>query len=480
MVMSGSSMATYFMVSLILLISAFIIGITVSDQQQQQQEQTRTIVVPGSSSSSSTFNIFKKEASSSDSEQQFEKIIEALMATQDYSNWAEVLTATFLIPTDNNPLINTASSSSSCQSLSSTIGYHIIPQQLSFSVLGTFPIGSRIPTLLPEKSILVTNNSKSNYTIDEIQITYPDLYMNGAVVVHGINSTLNYTVYGCKDSGRRRSLLDDNPLFSIIRDDDGNETRGVTVSVSSSSISSMQWVIAFIVVFCCFLLVLGCILVWFCLKQQGGGAVNHEQEMQPLNVVNQGNLNVGNEEVQEHVNVQNLNAEEVVNEEEEFVDEEEEVVNEEEEVVNEEEEVVNEEEEVVNEEEEVVAEAAALVGVDDPIIQNLDAEEVQEHDNVQNLNAEEVVNEEEEVVYEEAAALVGVGDAIVQLPEEGENGNPILDDQFGGAAEVQEDENGNLYMVINQIVQEEEEHVESPVSIEQESGPENSSRSSNE
>ncbi|KAI3877775.1 hypothetical protein MKX03_019215 [Papaver bracteatum] len=425
MVMSGSSMATYFMVSLILLISAFIIAITVSDQQQQKQEQTRTIVVPGSSSSSTFINIFKKEGSS-DSEQQFEKIIEALMATQDYSNWAEVLTATFLIPTDDNPF------SSSCQSLSSTISYHIIPQQLSFSVLRTFPIGSRIPTLLPEKSILVTNNSKSNYTIDEIQITYPDLYVNGAVVVHGINSTLNYTVYGCdhkessKDSGRRRSILYDDP-FSIIRDDDRNETGGVTVSSSSGS---MRWVIVLIIaIFCILLLVIGCILVRICFKQQGGrGAVNREEEMQPLNVVNQGNLNVGNEEVQEHVNVQNLDAEQVVNEE----------------------------------------------------------EEVQEHVNVQNLDAEEVVNEEEEVVDEEAA-LVGVGvgvvDQIVQFPEEGENGNPILNDQLGGIAEVQEDEHGNLHLVINNqmgVAEEEEEHVESPVSIEQESGPENSSRSSNE
>ncbi|KAI3850670.1 hypothetical protein MKW98_030730 [Papaver atlanticum] len=411
MVMSGSSMATYFMVSLILLISAFIIAITVSDQQQQQE--TRTIVIPGSSSSS-TFNIFKKEASS-DSEQQFEKIIEALMATQDYSNWAEVLTATFLIPSDN-PF------SSSCQSLSSTISYHIIPQQLSFSVLRTFPIGSRIPTLLPEKSILVTNNSKSNYTIDGIQITYPDLYMNGAVVVHGINSTLNYTVYGCdhkeisKDTGKTRSLLDDNP-FSIIMDDDRNETGGVTVSSSSGS---MLWVIVLIVAICCILLlVIGCILVRICFKQQGGGggAVNHEEEMQPLNVVNQGNLNVGNEQVQEHVNVQNL-----------------------------------------------------------------DAGEVQEHGNVQNLDAEEVVNVGHEGVAE-AAALVGVG-PIIQFPEEGENGNPILNDQFGGAAELQEDENGNLHMVINQMGvvddDEEEEEEESPVSIEQESGPENSSRSSNE
>ncbi|MCL7038306.1 hypothetical protein MKW94_011472, partial [Papaver nudicaule] len=50
----------------------------------------------------------------------------------------------------------------------------------------TFAVGSRIPTLLPEKTLLVTNNSKSNYTINEILITNPDLYMNGAVVVHGI------------------------------------------------------------------------------------------------------------------------------------------------------------------------------------------------------------------------------------------------------------------------------------------------------
>ncbi|RZC51053.1 hypothetical protein C5167_019484 [Papaver somniferum] len=212
MVMSGSSMATYFMVSLILLISGF--GITVSDQQQQQQQQ---IVVPGSCSS--TFDIFKKEASSS-SEQQFEKIIEALMATQDYSNWAEVLTATFLIPTDN-PLINT-STSSSCQSLSSTIGYHIIPQQLSFSVLQTFAIGSRIPTLLPEKTILVTNNSQSNYTIDEIQITYPDWYASGGVVVHGIKSTLNYsTSFGRQgEAGGSKVVLVEN----LILNDDRNET----------------------------------------------------------------------------------------------------------------------------------------------------------------------------------------------------------------------------------------------------------------
>ncbi|KAI3912482.1 hypothetical protein MKX01_020500 [Papaver californicum] len=263
MVMSGSSMATYFMVSLILLISAFIIAITVSDQQQKQQ-QTHPIDLPGSSS---PLNIFKKEASSS--EQQFENIIEALMATQDYSNWAEVLsitdpftfpiTATFLIPSDN-PLINTTSSSySSSQSLSSTIGYHIIPQQLSFSVLQTFAIGSRIPTLLPEKTILVTNNSRSNYTIDEIQITYPDLYMNGAVVVHGIKSTLNYTVFGAAKDDTSGFL--DDPFPDNDDDNKKNETTtvegrggGVTTAVSSNG-NRVFISISCIMIYTCYLMV---------------------------------------------------------------------------------------------------------------------------------------------------------------------------------------------------------------------------------
>ncbi|KAI3961937.1 hypothetical protein MKW92_036031 [Papaver armeniacum] len=241
MVMSGSSMATYFMVSLILLISAFIIGITLSDQQQQ----THPFV--SSPSSSTTFNIFKKEEASS--EQQYQNIIEALMATQDYSNWAEVLsitdpftfpiTATFLIPGDN-PLINTtstssssSSSSSSSQSLTSTIGYHIIPQQLPFSVLQTFAIGSRIPTLLPEKTILVTNNSQSNYTIDEIQITYPDLYINGAVVVHGIKSTLNYTAFGAGNAKDDDHDTTDDP-FSY-NDDDNNKKKNETSTAAEGN-----------------------------------------------------------------------------------------------------------------------------------------------------------------------------------------------------------------------------------------------------
>ncbi|KAI3933174.1 hypothetical protein MKW92_014859 [Papaver armeniacum] len=254
MVMSGSSMATYYMVSLILIISAFIIGITVSDQQQQQQ-QTRPIVLPGSFSSS-TFNIFKKEASS-DSEQQFEKIIEALMATQDYSNWAEVLTATFLIPTDN-PLINT-SASSSCQSLSSTI------------------VGSRIPTLLPEKSILVTNNSKSNYTIDEIQITYPDLYANGGVVVHGIKCTLNYTAFGRQGEAAGSKVVVEDLIFN----DDRNESQ--RIRFTAKKIDSYDVLLLFLCAIPIMVLY-GVAVVCICLGDQilNPGNVGNEEILQPL------------------------------------------------------------------------------------------------------------------------------------------------------------------------------------------------------
>ncbi|MCL7021678.1 hypothetical protein MKW94_008810 [Papaver nudicaule] len=256
MVMSGSSMATYLMVSLILLITAFLIAITVSDQQQQ----TPIVLLPGSSSSS-TLNIFKKAAASSEQQQQLDNIIEALMAThQDYTtNWAQVLsiiTATFLIPGDKP-----SSASSSHESLSSTISYHIIPQQLQFSVLQTFHINSRIPTLLPGNTILVTNNSQSNYTINEILITYPDLYVNGAVVVHGIKSTLNYTVFGsAKDDS---SGFPEDP-FSYNDDDNKkkNESavsdRGIIVSSDGTTLTFKKGVfisITCIMIYSCYLMV---------------------------------------------------------------------------------------------------------------------------------------------------------------------------------------------------------------------------------
>ncbi|PIA46064.1 hypothetical protein AQUCO_01600382v1 [Aquilegia coerulea] len=132
-------------------------------------------------------------------EQQLHNIVEALIGAGDFGNWAGVLsvsdpstfpiTSTLFIPSDDSvsdpSLFNP-----------STIAYHIVPQQFSFSSLQQFQTNSRLPTLLPGKTILITNNSRLNYTIDGSLITRPDLYINGEVAVHGIGSVLNYTIYG--------------------------------------------------------------------------------------------------------------------------------------------------------------------------------------------------------------------------------------------------------------------------------------------
>ncbi|OVA02143.1 FAS1 domain [Macleaya cordata] len=161
---------------------------------------TITSATPSTPPNKTQINLSKQQL-------QFQNIIETLMSsnTGNFSNWAVVLsatfdpsrfplTATFFIPS-NNALSNiTASQFLQFDSL--TLAYHIIPQKLPFSLLQNFKIGSRIPTLLPNQTILVTNNSESNFTIDNSQITHPDLYINGAIAVHGIGSLLNYSVFG--------------------------------------------------------------------------------------------------------------------------------------------------------------------------------------------------------------------------------------------------------------------------------------------
>ncbi|KAL5699406.1 hypothetical protein ACHQM5_030315 [Ranunculus cassubicifolius] len=136
------------------------------------------------------------------SEEQFLQIIEALSGQGDFGNWARILsvadpstfplTATFFIPNDDSVSIFHQKS----QFDPSNIGYHIVPQQLTLDDLLLLPTGSRIPTLLPDNSILVTRNDKLNFTIDDTNITHPNLYVGSAVSVHGIGSVLNYTLYG--------------------------------------------------------------------------------------------------------------------------------------------------------------------------------------------------------------------------------------------------------------------------------------------
>ncbi|KAJ4958585.1 hypothetical protein NE237_025696 [Protea cynaroides] len=138
--------------------------------------------------------------------EQLHNIIETLIGGSDFRNWGGVLsasdpstfpiTATLFIPSDS--AIDRISTSLAYHFDPSIIFYHIVPQELIFSDLRKFPIGSRLPTLLSDNSILVTNNANSNFTIDDCLITHPDLIINGAFSVHGIGSVLNCTIYGAE------------------------------------------------------------------------------------------------------------------------------------------------------------------------------------------------------------------------------------------------------------------------------------------
>ncbi|KZV29366.1 hypothetical protein F511_15898 [Dorcoceras hygrometricum] len=139
----------------------------------------------------------------SQDQNQLNRIVDALIGAGDFAGWANMLsstdpsslplTATFFIPS------NDAISESQLPSATANpflIPYHIVPQRLTFSDLRQLRTHTRLPTLLPSKYILITNNSPSNFTVDDSQITHPDIFVNPAFSLHGIKNVLDYSLYG--------------------------------------------------------------------------------------------------------------------------------------------------------------------------------------------------------------------------------------------------------------------------------------------
>lgn len=126
-------------------------------------------------------------------------IIDTLIGSGDFGDWVRIisgasplflpLSTTLFIPQDtdqNRPVVSDPF----------VFPYHVIPQRLTFSELLLLKIKSRIPTLLPGRSIIITNNSRFNFTVDEIPITQPDVYLTGSVAVHRISGLLDYNAFG--------------------------------------------------------------------------------------------------------------------------------------------------------------------------------------------------------------------------------------------------------------------------------------------
>ncbi|KAL9239649.1 hypothetical protein vseg_013952 [Gypsophila vaccaria] len=141
-------------------------------------------------------------------EAHFNTIIDAILNAGDFSNWANLISgldpssfpisATIFVPDDDSFLRPPPASSTVLLSFIDPLlfPYHIVPRRFVFSELLLFPSGARLPTLLAGKTLVVTNNSAFNFTVDGALVTRPDLYQNGAVAVHGVGGVLDYTLFG--------------------------------------------------------------------------------------------------------------------------------------------------------------------------------------------------------------------------------------------------------------------------------------------
>ncbi|KAK4270785.1 hypothetical protein QN277_019555 [Acacia crassicarpa] len=134
--------------------------------------------------------------------QQVRNIIDALIGAGDFTSWVTILSlanplmlpmsTTLFIPQDGSDLISDNHPSKDPL----LFPYHIVPQRLSFSDLLLFKPYTRIPTLLPAMSIVITNSSRLNFTLNDIPMTHPNLYNTDSISVHGIAAVLDYSVFG--------------------------------------------------------------------------------------------------------------------------------------------------------------------------------------------------------------------------------------------------------------------------------------------
>ncbi|CAL1402645.1 unnamed protein product [Linum trigynum] len=136
-------------------------------------------------------------------QEQIRNIIGALIGAGDFNSWANILSintptyfpisATFFIPADDS-LVTASGDAAFSDPL--VFPYHIVPQRLAFADLRQFKPLSRLPTMLVPKTILITNNSAANFTLDGALLSHPDLFTSPAVVVHGIANLMDYSIYG--------------------------------------------------------------------------------------------------------------------------------------------------------------------------------------------------------------------------------------------------------------------------------------------
>lgn len=73
------------------------------------------------------------------------------------------------------------------------VRYHVIPHAFSFFHLKQFKSGTRFPPLLHKKSIIINYNDGTSFAIDGNLISHPDMFYDGKVAIHGVETLLTAT-----------------------------------------------------------------------------------------------------------------------------------------------------------------------------------------------------------------------------------------------------------------------------------------------
>ncbi|KAL4561617.1 hypothetical protein LXL04_033787 [Taraxacum kok-saghyz] len=204
-------------------------------------------------------------------QQQLKNIIDALIGAGDFAAWANILfnpklnssiptsTTAALIPTTatmfvpgNDALSHLSATATGAYNFDPfIIPYHILPQRLTFSELQLYKTQTRLPTLLTSRTIIITNNTPSNFTIDDSLIMQPDIYQNPAVCVHGIATILDYKTYGVAPPAPPNSLPP--PPLTSPPDEAAIQPQEVVKNGSSVSVvSGGDFLILLLLILTCF------------------------------------------------------------------------------------------------------------------------------------------------------------------------------------------------------------------------------------
>ncbi|BAT79963.1 FAS1 domain-containing protein [Vigna angularis] len=130
--------------------------------------------------------------------QQINNILDALIGATDFSAWVSILSSAngTLLPLSATLFIPRDAALDSPPPDPLLLPYHVVPQRLPFSDLLLLPRRARLPTLLAAKTISVTDNSPANFSLDHTPLTHPDLFSTPSLAVHGVQSFLDYSLFG--------------------------------------------------------------------------------------------------------------------------------------------------------------------------------------------------------------------------------------------------------------------------------------------